>query len=84
MTFFIEAGIIAIIFLVGKLIESRIGSSDKDTDKSGSSKPIKYIFRDALMVFLSVLLGNFLIEQLKPMLPKQNIHPMVFVGTPEF
>lgn len=54
---FIIAAVIAIIFLIAKFLEMRF--IDKE------SKPIKLLFRDALLVYFSVISGHFILEQLK-------------------
>jgi len=85
---FIAATVISLMFLLVKFIEMRF------VDKE--SKPLKLLVRDALFVFFSVIAGNFVIEQLEPMIHDigavggagglDNIftNPVVFTGNPEF
>ena len=54
---FIIAAAIAIIFLLIKFLEMRFVEKE--------NKPIKLLFRDALLVYFSVLIGYFILEQLK-------------------
>lgn len=54
---FIVAAVIAIIFLLTKFLEMRF------VDKE--NKPIKLLFRDALLVYFSVICGYFILEQFK-------------------
>jgi hypothetical protein len=77
---FLLATCISILFLLFKFFEMRF--IEKET------KPLKYLIRDALIVYFSVLSGSVLLDQLKPVLfegtgelPSQ---PPVFVGEPSF
>jgi TctA family transporter len=72
---FVVAGIIAFIFLIVKFIEMRFVEKE--------SKPLKYLIRDALLVYFSVLLGNFVFEQVSPIGEVNRATP-VFTGNPEF
>jgi hypothetical protein len=52
------------------------------------SKPLKYLIRDSLLVYFSVVFGNFVIGQINPMLSgggsvKTNVTP-VFTDNPGF
>jgi hypothetical protein len=76
---FVIAGIISIIFFVSKFIEMRF------VDKE--SKPLKFLIRDSLLVYFSVICGNFIIDQLKPVIQEggENItNPAVFTDNPGF
>jgi hypothetical protein len=80
---FIDAAIISAVFFVVKFVEMRF--IDKE------SKPLKLLVRDSLMVYFSVIFGNFVIEQLKPMLQEVGegagnivIAPTVFTDNPGF
>jgi TctA family transporter len=72
---FVIAGIIAFIFLIVKFIEMRFVEKE--------SKPLKYLIRDALLVYFSVILGNFVFEQVTP-IGEINRVTQVFTGNPEF
>ena len=75
---FLIAGIISILFLISKFIEMRFIEKE--------SKPLKLLIRDALLVYVSVVLGHFIISQLKPMIQEGGAisAPQVFTGNPEF
>uniref|UniRef100_A0A6C0KU56 Uncharacterized protein n=1 Tax=viral metagenome TaxID=1070528 RepID=A0A6C0KU56_9ZZZZ len=78
---FIDAAIISFVFFIVRFIEMRF--IDKE------SKPLKLLVRDSLLVYFSVICGNFVIEQLKPIIQdggSENvvIGPTVFVDNPGF
>jgi len=77
---FFIAGIISIVFFIAKFIEMRFVEKE--------SKPLKYLIRDSLLVYFSVVFGNFVIGQINPMLSgggpvKTNVTP-VFTDNPGF
>ena len=75
---FINAGAAAILFLIMKFIEMRFIEKE--------NKPIKELIKDTLIVYISVLSGFYLLDQLSPMMESvssDNI-PAVFTGNPEF
>jgi TctA family transporter len=61
---FIIAAIISVIFLIVKFIEMRYIEKE--------SKPLKLLIRDALLVYFSVVMGYFILEQLKPVIGDEN------------
>jgi hypothetical protein len=76
---FIIAGIISVIFFVVKFIEMRFIEKD--------SKPLKLLIRDSLIVYFSVISGNFIMEQLKPVIQQGGeilTNPSVFTDNPSF
>ena len=75
---FIIAAIVSVIFVIAKFIEMRF--IDKE------SKPLKLLIRDALLVYISVIIGYFILGQLKPMIQDGGtiVAPQVFTGNPEF
>jgi hypothetical protein len=77
---FIISGIISIIFFIAKFIEMRF--IDKE------NKPLKFLIRDSLLVYFSVVSGNFIIDQLKPVIREGGasavVNPTVFVDNPGF
>jgi hypothetical protein len=77
---FIVAAIISVVFFIVKFIEMRF------VDKE--SKPLKFLIRDSLLVYFSVIAGNFVIEQLKPVIQEGGeaavIAPAVFTDNPGF
>jgi hypothetical protein len=77
---FVVAAVISVIFFIVKFIEMRF------VDKE--SKPLKFLIRDSLLVYLSVIFGNFVIEQLKPVIQEGGegaiSNPAVFTDNPGF
>jgi hypothetical protein len=69
------SGVISVIYLISKFIEMRF------VDKE--SKPLKLLIRDTILVYFSVLFGNFISEQLKPMTHEGTV-PQVFTDNPGF
>jgi hypothetical protein len=57
---FVVAAVISVIFLISKFIEMRFIEKE--------SKPLKFLIRDALLVYFSVVFGYFVIGQINPML----------------
>jgi hypothetical protein len=72
---FIIAIIISIIFLIFKFIEMRFIEKE--------NKPLKFLVRDTLIVYCSVISGYFILEQLNPVIVSEIITP-VFTDNPEF
>jgi hypothetical protein len=72
---FIIAIIISIIFLIFKFIEMRFIEKE--------NKPLKYLIRDTLIVYCSVISGYFILEQLNPVIVSEIITP-VFTDNPGF
>jgi hypothetical protein len=76
--FYISA-IISISFFIIKFIEMRFIEKE--------SKPLKFLLRDTLLVYFSVILGNFIIEQINPMLnggTNSSTHTPIFTDNPGF
>ena len=75
---FIIAAIISVIFVIAKFIEMRF------VDKE--AKPLKFLIRDALLVYVSVIMGHFILGQLKPMIQDggNTVTPQVFTDNPGF
>ena len=75
---FVVAAIISIVYLIAKFIEMRFIEKE--------SKPLKYLIRDSLLVYFSVICGNFVIEQLKPVIEEGGgkVVTEVFVDNPNF
>ena len=75
---FIVAAIVSITFLVAKFLEMRFIEKE--------SKPLKLLFRDTLLVYFSVIIANFMIEQINPIMSggtKPTSTP-VFTDNPGF
>jgi hypothetical protein len=76
---FLAAGIISVIFLIAKFVEMKY--IDKEP------KPIKILIRDALLVYVSVISGCFVLDQLKPVINDIELlpsSPLAFTDNPPF
>jgi len=75
---FVFATIISIVFFISKFIEMRFVEKE--------SKPLKLLIRDTLLVYFAVIVGNFLIDQLMPVMNLTDTMraPVVFTDNPEF
>lgn len=71
---FITGFSVAIIYLLFKFIEMRFILKE--------NKPLKILFRDTLIVYLSVIIGDFVINQWNP---THSIgETQIFTNSPEF
>jgi hypothetical protein len=77
---FIIAFVISFIFTLIKILEMKyIDNQNK--------KPLKFIIRDSLLVYFSVLLSDFIIDQITPSIKKItyiNTQPQVYLSEPLF
>jgi hypothetical protein len=76
---FIIASFISFFYLIVKFIEMRFIEKD--------NKPLKVLIKDTLVVYLCVLLGNFIVEQINPSLLGEdatNTVTQVFTDNPGF
>jgi len=75
---FLVAGIISVIFFIAKFLEMRY--IDKEP------KPLKILIRDALLVYVSVVTGDFILAQLSPVINEKltPINPLAFTDNPPF
>uniref|UniRef100_A0A6C0B1Z0 Uncharacterized protein n=1 Tax=viral metagenome TaxID=1070528 RepID=A0A6C0B1Z0_9ZZZZ len=80
MNTFIIAGIISFVFFFAKFIEMRLVEKE--------NKPLKFLIRDSLLVYVSVVIGSFVVEQLKPVIQdggeQVTSNPAVFTDNPGF
>ena len=74
--YLIHSGIIAFIYLLLKFIEMRI--SKKET------KDMKELIRDTLMVYLSAMVGLYLIDEFMPTTSIVKTVTNVFTDAPGF
>ena len=72
---FIIALVIAGFYLFLKFMEMRFVLKE--------NKPLKLLLRDAILVYLSVVGGNFILEQVEP-LKHMSSSPDVFTTPPDF
>ena len=49
-------------------------------------KPLKFLIRDSLLVYVSVVCGSFIMDQLKPVINETEIPtaPLAFTDNPPF
>lgn len=75
---FLIAGIISVIFFIAKFLEMRYINNEP--------KPLKFLIRDSLLVYVSVVIGSFILEQLKPVINDIVIPetPLAFTDNPPF
>jgi hypothetical protein len=75
---FLAAGIISVIFFIAKFLEMQY--IDKEP------KPLKILIRDSLLVYISSILGWFVLDQLKPVINDIDISttPLAFTDNPPF
>lgn len=77
MSIFMIALVISLVFLLAKFLEMRFIEKE--------SKPFKFLVRDALVVYFSVLTANFLVGQLQQMVSSDKPHVTpVFTDNPGF
>jgi len=50
------------------------------------AKPLKFLIRDSLLVYVSVVIGSFVLDQLKPVINDIDIisAPLAFTDNPPF
>jgi hypothetical protein len=73
---FLIAAIVSIIFFIAKFMEMRFIEKE--------NKPLKLLMRDSLLVYVSVVCGYFILDQLKPVMQHGAGNTMVFTDNPEF
>lgn len=73
---FVIAAVISILFLIAKFIEMRFIEKE--------NKPIKYLIRDSLLVYISAVLSYFILQQLNPIINTTSEHTPVFTDNPGF
>ena len=76
---FVVAGIISVIFFIVKFLEMRFVEKE--------SKPLKFLIRDTLVVYVSVVAGNFVYEQVTPAIAETvagATQPIAFTDNPPF
>ena len=75
---FIVAAVISLTCLVIKFLEMRYIEKE--------SKPLKFLIRDTLLVYFSVILANFVMDQMNPIMTAgagKKVTP-VFTDNPTF
>jgi len=74
---FVISAVISIVFLIVKFLEMRYVEKE--------SKPLKLLIRDTFLVYFSVIIANFVIEQINPIVndSRKKLTP-VFTDNPGF
>jgi hypothetical protein len=73
---FIIAIVISVIYLIAKFLEMRFILKE--------NKPLSILIRDALFVYFSVVVGYFILEQIKPILQDGGSNAQAFTNNPDF
>ena len=75
---FLVSGIISVIFFIAKFLEMRYINNEP--------KPLKILLRDSLLVYISVICGSFILDQLNPVINETIIptEPLAFTDNPPF
>ena len=73
---FILASVVAIVYMLFLFLEMRFIVKE--------NKPLKLLFRDGLLVYLSVLVGDFVLNQFVPLGKSMMGAPQVFTNEPDF
>ena len=74
--YIIHSGIIAFVYLLLKFVEMRITKNEK--------KPVKELIRDTLIVYLSAIVGLYIINEFMPTRAIVKTVTNVFTDTPGF
>ena len=67
---------VAICYLALKFIEMRFILKE--------NKPLKLLMRDSMIVYISVVVGIFVLEQFAPLTEGLKTAPLVFTNDPDF
>jgi len=87
---YIVSGIIAFVFLVAKFIELRFANNNNKSSGEEDEpvvKPMKFLLRDALLVYVSSLMGFYIIAQFEEHAVSggsANKEVAAFTGGPDF
>jgi hypothetical protein len=74
--YLIHSGIIAFIYLLMKFVEMRITKNE--------AKPMKEMIRDTVIVYLSAIIGLYIIEEFMPTNAVVKTVTNVFTDLPSF
>ena len=72
----IQAGIIAILYLILKFGEMRLVVKE--------NKPVKLLLRDSIIVYISAFLGLYIIDQFMLQGEVSKVVPKAFTDNPSF
>lgn len=74
--YIIHSGIIAFVYLLMKFVEMRITKNE--------TKPMKELIRDTIIVYLSAIVGLYIINEFMPTNATAKTVTNVFTDTPGF
>lgn len=74
--YLIHSGIIAFIYLLMKFVEMRITKNE--------AKPMKELIRDTVIVYLSAIIGLYIIDEFMPTTSVVKTFTNVFTDVPGF
>ena len=73
---FLLAGVISVVFFIAKFAEMRFSEDEP--------KPLKLMLRDTLLVYVCIVCGYYLLEQMKPFQGNVGQPTQIFMDNPEF
>lgn len=76
---FVFAGFISAVFFITKFVEMRFVEQE--------SKPLKVLVRDTVLVYISAVVGCYIVEQISPAINETMsavTSPVVFNDAPDF
>jgi hypothetical protein len=73
---FVQAGIIAVLYLLIKFAEMRIILKE--------NKPVKLLMRDTIIVYISAVCGMYIIDQFMIQGEPSKVIPKAFIDNPTF
>lgn len=71
-----QASLISLLYLIFKVIENKFINKEEI--------PVKNYMKSIILVFFSVICGNFILEQIKPLTGNILNNPSVFTSDPNF
>lgn len=77
MNTYLLAAIVSVLYALIRFLEMRFVLKE--------TKPLKFILRDAIIVYLTVMLGVFIVSQLENNMPNMSsAKPEVHIGEADF
>jgi hypothetical protein len=73
---FVISAVISVIFFISKFIEMRFVEKE--------IKPLKLLIRDSLLVYFSVVFGDFIFGQINPVVKGGSVITPAFTDNPGF
>ena len=73
---FLKAGVVSVVYIIVKFLEMRFIIKE--------NKPLKKLARDGLIVYFSVLGGDFVLQQIQPLSENFPTKVAAFTNAPNF